>query len=68
MYYEEKIIDGTLKYRTTPGGRWAPKKDARGKAITALMALNPNDRLSVFRNFCTACGDDNPGCNCRRDD
>ena len=24
MYYEEKVIDGVLHYKTTPSGKWKP--------------------------------------------
>lgn len=48
MYYEEKMIDGVLHYRTSPRDAWTPctLKEASEKAVKRYQELNAAlDRL-----------------------
>lgn len=68
MYYEEKFINGVLSYRTSPDGEWQADPSARSLAVNALLELSADQRLSVFRLFCTHCGANDPGCQCWNDE
>lgn len=70
MYYEEKVIDGKLYCRGKPNGQWheISSNYLKGAAFNALMAMSREDRLSLFGYFCKGCGDQNPSCNCMRDE
>jgi hypothetical protein len=68
MFYEEKIINGVLHYRTSPNGQWQPSKSNKAAAINALMLLSDEERIEVFRGFCVHCGDKNPQCVCMKDE
>ena len=36
--------------------------------VEALSLVSPEDRLAVFAEFCRFCGDDDPQCQCGRDE
>jgi hypothetical protein len=36
--------------------------------VALLLELSPHDRMSIFNQFCTHCGDANPKCQCWNDD
>ena len=70
MYYEEKLIDGVLHYRTTPAGVWqvgvnpAPARSAA--AALALCTLS--ERMRIFSEYCMHCGIRDPRCQCSNDE
>ena len=67
MYYEEKIIDGVLMYKTTPSGEWGVVTGPRAYAVNLLVKISEEQRLSVFGYFCPHCGGFSP-CQCRKDE
>ena len=68
MYYEEKIIDGRLHFRTTPDGEWRILSTTKAVIVNLLMEFSENDRLDVFSHFCSSCGTDDPSCQCWNDE
>lgn len=68
MYYEYQLIEGVLYCRITPGGQWIMAKSDHMEAVNALLRLTKEQRVSVFRLFCTACGEDDPSCHCQNDE
>lgn len=42
MYYEEKIIDGALVYRTGPNGSWYPKAP-KNETLALALAVKFHD-------------------------
>lgn len=63
MYYEEKIIDGVLMYKTTPNGEWMVATGTRAEAVNSLVKMSEKQRLEVVRHFCPHCGGFSP-CQC----
>lgn len=51
MYYEEKIIDGILMYKTSPNGEWLVVTGTRADAINILVKMSVEQRLEVIRYF-----------------
>jgi hypothetical protein len=43
-------------------------EDDKRLALRALLSVPPEMRVAVFRNFCTACGIPDPGCQCWNDE
>ena len=68
MFYEEKVIDGTLHCRSTPGGEWRPATSAHAATVNALLAMTDDQRMEVFGFFCRYCGTDDPRCQCWNDE
>lgn len=68
MYYEEKFIDGKLKYRITPNGKWLFVTESHGIVANLLALMTEEERLEVFALFCTYCGTDDPECQCWNDE
>lgn len=71
MYYEEKLINGVLHFRSIPGGPWHISEEPYVAATNALALLGPEDRLSAMRFFCEHCGDmqaDGRMCQCWNDE
>jgi len=44
MYYEERVIDGVLHYRTTPGQDWTKRTDVE---LTAMLIEARKERNSL---------------------
>ena len=45
MYYEEKVVNGILCYRTTPSGEWIPfTQQALTIALTSCRGQNEKNR------------------------
>lgn len=36
--------------------------------IALLRRLTPEERLIILNEFCSSCGDENPGCQCSNDE
>lgn len=68
MFYEEKVIDGKLYGRSTPGGEWVLSTGAHAEAANALLALTNEQRLDAMAQFCKQCGAQDSGCQCWNDD
>lgn len=68
MFYEEKLINGLMRCRSTPNGEWRLAARPQAAIINSLMALTDEQRIEVFRFFCTTCGCDDPQCQCWNDD
>ena len=68
MYYEDRIIDGKLYYRTTPDGNWMEEKSARAIVINILHQMTENQRLDCLRFFCSCCGSTKLPCYCMHDE
>ena len=56
MYYEEQIIDGLLRCRSTPDGEWRIAAMPHATSVNALCQLNDDQRREVFGYFCSHCG------------
>jgi hypothetical protein len=56
MYYEEKIVDGTLYIKTSPDGEWVASQSNVAYLIYELSKLDEAERLAVFMRFCLTCG------------
>jgi hypothetical protein len=63
MYYEEKIMDGVLMYKTNPNGEWMVATGTRAEAVNSLVKLSEEQRLEVVMYFCPHCGGFSP-CQC----
>lgn len=59
---ESVRVDYTT-HKTNP-----PHDIQRMYAMRALKHMTPEQRLEVFSEFCTHCGDDNPRCQCSNDE
>lgn len=68
MFYEEKIIDGVLCCRSEPNGMWMPATSQHAAAVNAMLNLNDEQRLDVFRYFCKSCGKNDTQCKCWNDE
>ncbi len=70
MYYDERIIDGQIHYRTTPSGQWKPLRGIKADAYRAMATLTCDERMDVMRFFCRECGVTLGGgsCVCCRDE
>lgn len=49
-------------------GALEPEPSAVGQVVTRLRNMSDEQRKEIFSEFCAFCGNDNPGCNCMRDD
>jgi hypothetical protein len=56
MYYDERIIDGVLHFRTIPNGPWQLKFGPLANAVNAMSKLTDEERMDVMRFFCRECG------------
>lgn len=68
MYYEEKISDGLLWFRTSPTAEWELKEGKESTAVAHLLRLTNDQRVGVFKRFCTHCGRPDPRCQCWNDE
>lgn len=70
MYYDERIIDGVLHFRTIPNGPWQLKFGPLANAVNAMSKLTDEERMDVMRFFCRECGVklDGRACTCCRDE
>lgn len=48
MFYEEKIINNTLMYRTDPNGTWKRVEGVRSKIVFNLLKLEKSERLKLL--------------------
>lgn len=72
MYHEQKIINGILHWRGTPNGEWIKSLGSISDVINSMIGMNDDDRMTIFRMFCTHCGCVNPPgehpCQCWNDE
>ena len=68
MFYEEKIINGVLCYRTSPDAVFLPSKSHYADAVNALLKLTDEERFNAIHYFCVHCGTKDTNCQCWNDD
>ena len=68
MYYEEKIIDGKLMFRTNLNSDFIPVESNVSRIVNLLLSENEDVRMEVFSYFCKYCGSDDPDCQCWNDE
>lgn len=66
MFYETKLINGVLHYRSTPDGEWAPcsNPSPHAVAMAALDLCSSEERKDIFAGYCTCCGNVDDACKC----
>ena len=70
MYYEEKLINGVLHYRTHPKDDWCAyvKPSPERVAAAALALCTLAERMRIFSEYCMHCGIRDPQCQCSNDE